>query len=662
VFVDASNLGKSVTWRAVLIGLILIPINSYWIVQMEAVYYSAHSTTFSLLFNAIFTLLILILLNIPLRKLYSNLALKEGELLTIYIMLCQASALAGHSMMQILPPNMAAPLGLATPENEWQELFWRYIPKWLAVSDERALEGYIKGFKKESTLYTVRHIKAWLTPVVVWSVFICVFMFVMICLNIIIRKQWTDRERLTYPIAQLPFEMTDRAFFSFRNKLMWISFMVVGGINLVNGLHFLFPTVPYLRVRPYDLGVFFTNKPWNAMGYMPLTFRPFLIGLIFLIPLDISFSCWFFFFFWKAQLILGSIMGWRQRPEFPEQSAGAYISLFFIALWIGRHHLVKAKLPLLFFMMELFLLRKEKVWGVFKSLFNFSKDENNSSTEPLRYRTVMLGLIFGFVFILFFCWKAGMSIWAATIFFVLYLMTAIGVTRIRAEVGSPVHDLHFAGPEILIVDAVGTRRIGPSSLSIIPFFWFLTRAHYSDVMPHQLEGFKLADRAKMNNRGVLKASLIATIVGTLVAFWIILASGYRNSGVVMSWAGWEPFTRLQMWLSHPTSPDIAGMGFFAYGLLFGIFLMVMRIRFLWWPLHPAGYAVSSTYGMRDYWSMFLLVWLIKRILLKYGGLKLHRQATPIFFGMILGEFAVGGFWALLGIILKTPMYNFTAWW
>jgi hypothetical protein len=609
--------------------------------QMEAVYYSAHSTTFALLFNVIFTLLILIMLNIPLKKLFSNLALKEGELLTIYIMLCQASALAGHSMMQILPPTMAAPLGLATPENEWQELFWRYIPKWLAVSDERALEGYIKGFKKESTLYTARHIKAWLTPVVVWSVFICALMFVMICINIIIRKQWTDRERLTYPIAQLPFEMTDKAFFSFRNKLMWISFMVVGGINLVNGLHFLFPPVPYLRVRPYDLGVFFTSKPWNAMGYMPLTFRPFLIGLIFLIPLDISFSCWFFFFFWKAQLILGSIMGWRQRPEFPEQSAGAYISLFFIALWIGRHHLVR----------------------VFKAVLNPSNENvNDSSIEPLRYRTAVLGFICGFGFILFFCWKAGMSLWVASTFFALYLMTAIGVTRIRAEVGSPIHDLHFAGPEILINDVVGTRKVGPSSLSIIPFFWFLTRAHYSDVMPHQLEGFKLADRAKMNNRGVLKASLIATVVGTLVAFWIILASGYRNSGVVMSWAGWEPFTRLQMWLSHPTSPDIAGMGFFAYGLLFGIFLMFMRIRFLWWPLHPAGYAVSSTYGMRDYWSMFLFVWFVKRLLLKYGGLKLHRQATPLFLGMILGEFAVGGFWALLGVIIKTPMYNFTAWW
>ena len=640
--VDASKQGTGVTWRAVLIGIILIPLNSYWIIQMESVYYSAHSTTYSLLFNAIFTLLILIVLNIPLKKLFSNLALRECELLTIYIMLCQTSALAGHSMMQILPPTMAAPLGLATPENEWQELFWRYIPKWLAVSDERALEGYIKGFKSESNLYAARHIKAWLTPVLMWSAFICALMFVMICINIIIRKQWTDRERLTYPIAQLPFEMTDKAFFSFRNKLMWISFTVVGGINLVNGLHFLFPTVPYLRVRPYDLGVLFTSKPWNALGYMPLTFRPFLIGLIFLIPLDISFSCWFFFFFWKAQLIFGSVMGWRQRPEFPEQSAGAYISLFFIALWIGRHHLAR----------------------VFQSVFNLVKDENvdDSSTEQLGYRTAVFGLICGFIFILFFCWKAGMSLWTSSVFFILYLMTAIGVIRIRAEVGSPIHDLHFAGPEILMVDAVGTRKIGPSSLSIIPFFWFLTRAHYSDVMPHQLEGFKLADRAKMNNRGTLAAMLIATVVGTFVAFWVILDSGYRHSGVVMSWAGWEPFTRLQKWLSHPTSPDIAGMGFFAYGLLFGIFLMFMRIRFLWWTLHPAGYAVSSTYGMRDYWSMFLFVWLIKRILLKYGGLKLHRQAIPLFLGMILGEFAVGGFWAILGIIIKTPMYNFTAWW
>ena len=218
------------------------------------------------------------------------------------------------------------------------------------------------------------------------------------------------------------------------------------------------------------------------------------MGLVFLIPLDIAFSCWFFFFFWKAQLISASALGWQERPEFPEQSMGAYIALFAIAFWMGRRHLMR----------------------FFRSAWNtqLRAGADEDATEPLRYRSAVLGLIVGFVFLVVFCWYAGMSIWAAAVFFALFLMTEIGITRIRAEVGSPIHDLHFAGPEYLMVDAFGTRKLGASSLTVMSFFWFLTRAHYSDVMPHQLEGFKLADRARMNQRGLLIAMLVAIVVGT----------------------------------------------------------------------------------------------------------------------------------------------------
>ncbi len=639
---DTSKQDTAVTWRAVLIAILLIPLNSYWIMQMEAVYYSAHSTLIALFFNVIFNLLVLIGLNIPLKKISPKLVFRQGELVTLYIMLSQSAALVGHSMIQILPPSMAAPFGLATPENEWSELFGRYIPTWLAITDQWTLDGYITGVKTESSLYTARHIEAWLAPVLIWSGFICVLMFVMICINVIIRKQWSDRERLTFPIVQLPFQMTNPASKLFTNRLFLISFGVVSLMGMINGFHFFFPAIPYLRFKPIDLGAFFTTKPWDAIGYMAITFRPFILGLIFLIPLDIAFSCWFFFFFWKAQLVLGSAMGLRQRPEFPEQSTGAYIALFVIALWMGRGHLAR----------------------LLKSIFHLGARErrDDGAAEPLRYRTAVLGMIIGFAFLVAFCWKAGMSMWAAGIFFALYLMTEIGITRIRAEVGSPIHDLHFAGPEYLMVGAVGTRKLGPENLSVLSFFWFLTRAHYSDVMPHQLEGFKLADQSRMNNRRVLFAMLIATVLGTVVAFWAVLDSAYQHSGVIMTWAGMEPFKRLQGWLTYPTSPDYLAMGFFAYGLLFGIFLMVMRWQFLWWPFHPAGYAVSSTYGMRDLWTMFFLGWLIKWLVLRHGGLKLHRQVLPLFFGMILGEFAVGGFWALFGIVFRTQTYNFTAWW
>ena len=47
-------------------------------------------------------------------------------------------------------------------------------------------------------------------PVLIWTGFIATLLFVMQCINVILRKQWTDRERLSYPIIQLPLEMTDR--------------------------------------------------------------------------------------------------------------------------------------------------------------------------------------------------------------------------------------------------------------------------------------------------------------------------------------------------------------------------------------------------------------------------------------------------------------------
>ena len=67
--------------------------------QMEAVYYSAHSTTYSLFFNTICSLLVLVAVNVPLRKIDVNLALNREELIAIFVMLNQSSALVGHSML-----------------------------------------------------------------------------------------------------------------------------------------------------------------------------------------------------------------------------------------------------------------------------------------------------------------------------------------------------------------------------------------------------------------------------------------------------------------------------------------------------------------------------------------------------------------------------------
>lgn len=54
----------------------------------------------------------------------------------------------------------------------------------------------------------------------------------------------------------------------------------------------------------------------------------------------------------------------------------------------------------------------------------------------------------------------------------------------------------------------------------------------------------------------------------------------------------------------------------------------------------------------------LCAWIIKLLVLRYGGLKLYRQVLPFFLGIILGECVVGSLWTIIGIVFRVPSYAF----
>ena len=59
---------------------------------------------------------------------------------------------------------------------------------------------------------------------------------------------------------------------------------------------------------------------------MPLRFHPYLIGFSFILPLDLAFSCAFFYLMKKVQLLVGSAVGIATLQGYPflgEQGAGA---------------------------------------------------------------------------------------------------------------------------------------------------------------------------------------------------------------------------------------------------------------------------------------------------------------------------------------------------
>jgi hypothetical protein len=628
-------------WRAVVVGLILIPVNCYWITYIELVQNFAHPTTVSLIFTVVFNVFVLTLLNLLGKRFFPRLALSQGELLVIYAMLSVASAVAGHSFMEILVSILGHAFWFATPENDWNALFLRYIPKWLSMADKRVLSGYYQG---DSTLYTAQHLLGWLTPVMSWFAFVFALLLVMVCINLIVRKPWTKQEKLAYPIIQLPFALTGEGFLN--NKTLWVGFGLAASLDTINGLHFIFPAIPRLFARSYFFS--FAEPPWSTMGRVILGIYPFALGIGFLIPSSLLFSCCFFFWVWKAQLLLGGIMGWQTSagfggtsyPYVNYQGFGAYLGIFLIALVRSRKH---------FF----------EVFRKFVGRGSALSDRN----EPIPYRVTFLILILGVAFLVLFCLKAGMDLWAITIFFALYFAVSTAISRLRAELGAPMHDLHYTGPEQVTVAATGTRALGSGNLLMFSFFWFFTRTFDSHPMPHQLEGFKLAERARIKSDFFLFALLIAIVAGILSGFWAFLSIPYRL-GVVHRMSrvpliyGQEPWSHLQRWLLNPAEPNYGAVGFVAIGLLAAIFLMAMRMKFLWWPFHEAAYAaVSGSYAITHIWFSLLLAWVAKLLLLKYGGLHAYRKATPFFLGLILGQFIVGSFWTIVGMFFNIPTFG-----
>ena len=81
---------------------------------------------------------------------------------------------------------------------------------------------------------------------------------------------------------------------------MWIGFSIAALISIVNLLHSIYPVIPYIPIKRQGIG-----------GGIRASFYPFVIGMSFMMPRDLLFSCWAFFWLYKIELMVGDMMGWK---------------------------------------------------------------------------------------------------------------------------------------------------------------------------------------------------------------------------------------------------------------------------------------------------------------------------------------------------------------
>lgn len=635
------------TLRSVILGLCLIPLNCYWVIVVEVRWYSMDGSCLPLFITPVFLLFCVTLVNLAIAKARPAWRLSQGELLTVYIMLVVSMTVSGHDTMQNMFGLITHPYWYAqeNPSLNWPQTFFHYLPKHLLVSDLEALSDLYKG---GTSAWRLSILRAWIVPLAWWTAFFVAVVVMLLCMSILVRRQWTEHERLSFPIIQLPLAMTEAGGSGgfFRSNLMWLGFAVAGGIAALNGLHQLYPMLPFVPVRYGEVRAQFRTRPWDAMGELPFSFYPFAIGLAYFLPLDLAFSCWFFYLFRKMQMVASAQFGMEKFREFPyinEQASGAWIGLALLALWGMRHYLRRALAAAL------------------------GRAAVEDPQEVRRHRLALAGLAAGACFIYWFWTRAGMSPWVVLVFFGLFFLLSLAITKVRAEFGAP-HEIYFVTPASMMVSVLGTDAIGPRNLTAMAMLYWMNRGYRNHPMPNQLEAFKMGERARMSTGSVVAVMLLALVASLAATYFAGLDQGYRDGAEAKSrgfkrWAGGEAFGRLQTWLEvgqdvEEARPTAMLVGF-ATTIVFGF----LRSRYTWWWFHPTGYALGMSYAMDYFWSAFAVAWVAKLVLVRYGGMPIHRKAIPFFLGLILGDYVVGSLWAAYGPLRGFRTYKiFIAGW
>ncbi len=524
---------------------------------------------------------------------------------------------------------------LATDANGWERIFEQY-PDWLFPKDESVIFRWAEGSATGHIPWAV-----WRTPLLAWSVFQMAMVFSVMCLVGLFQKQWSDRERLTYPLLFLPVEVVGArprenvAGSFFRSPLMWIGFAIAAAFNGINILHAYFPAVPgierYLSLDQY------LNEGWlRNVRPLGISFALEVLGLAYLVSGEVLLSSWFFYFFMKLVKVIGLGMGYRGAgfPFFQEVSAGGYVALAVFLIWVARPHFARA-------------------WRGLEE-----RDQN----EALPFRLLLVGFVAGSVVMVWFLAEAGLPARLTVIWLLTMYMFTLVAARVRAEAGPPVVWCHPYGfDKQMPFQLLGSRYVkslgGDKALAMFSgLFWIGRAAYPHQVAQYAADGFKLAGYAKAKRNQLMGLMLLICAVALGITYWYHLDVGYtfgqamigsRSGELSLGWGfNWSKgeYSVLQLAMERPQGPDWNRAGFYGAGFAFTALLTMARTRITSFPFHPLGFLLATLYGdYTPYWFPFLFAWICQRIFLRYGGLKLYRKFVPLFLGIAMGHVVLGGF-------------------
>jgi len=616
--------------RALLVAVALTVLSGLWVRQSEIVVLSTQITESVPAIPGLAALVLLLLVNVVLRRLPRLRPFTRAELLVIFLFVTVSSTVMGIGIEQFLFALIGAPFYYKTDDIPTVRPF---LPGWLMPHDLTAIRHLYESAPDGRVPWNL-----WIGPGLCWLGFFLALWWTLYCLMALFYRVWAEEEKLSFPLVFLPMEMTGGdpgATPFFKNRLMWGGFALAAVYNLGNILHALYPSYPAFG-KEVDIGAMFTSPPWNGLVPLGFYFRPEMIGLGYLVSTNISLSVWFSFFVLKLGAVFATAKGYQAQELYPqEQGIGAFLVLAGMLIWLSRRHL-------------------GKIWQ------STLTGRDDSRLEGLSYRWMFLGFWGGFLAVWAFATAAGMAWWVALAYLLMVLAVALVYGRLRGQTGVPLVWLFpFFMQKQALIYTFGSQPFVASSPTTMPtwaLFSFLARGYYPTVTGYQVEAMEIARRANINMRRVVLAITLALVIGFIVGWYNHLAPYYQRGALQLReggiWGTWEATREYQTAAQYATTskrPELQRIWATGAGAVIVVVLSFLHLRFTGFPLHPLGYAMACSYGSLI-WGSFFIVWLLKSLALRYGGMAFYRKTIPFFLGFALGHFAVAGiFWGLVGV-------------
>lgn len=585
---------------------------------------------------------LLVLNTLTARRSAGRPLLERGELLAVLGVWLAANMVVGRGLLHPLLASLAGPVYYAR-SGAIKDAVAANIPGWLAVKDAKAAAGFFEGGSSVPWA-------AWQRPLLAWALFLLPFLTANVCLCALFERVWVRHEKLAFPLVALPLEAvswTDRSprGTGFR-RVVCVGMAVpilLHGFGAAHAYISSVPCVPFFN----DVSAAVTAPPWTAALPLYLNIYPLLIGLTFLAPTDVTLSVWFFLLLNKVEMVLAAAMGWSEGttggaismpPYVEEQSAGAFLALAAVLAWNARGHLARIATA-------------------------------SPGSEYRSYRPLAVGFAAGVAGTLAWCVWTGMPLWFAACFFGFYLAVAVVLGRLMAEGGIP-WILAPILPDKLLISLTGSGVLSPVATTRLMLHVQHLRDTRQLLAPSIFEAGKLRDAAGFPTRGFYPLLLAAVVLALAVGGGIALPTFYRygalamapnSDGLQMS-AQVIPTTAIAhatARLAASTRPQPAAATAVVLGGCVTWLLAMLRVRFLWWPLHPLGYALTGTlqlgYANKMLLSVFL-GWALKSLTLRFGGAPGFRWLRGVAVGLILGDLLMGCVLKLLEVTLGPSGY------